>query len=76
MRTSEFWRLMNDEFGDAYARTLASGHHLHALGDRTVTAALDDGVRPKDVWSALCDDLQIPPERRFGRDLPLRERDI
>lgn len=67
---------MADEFGDGYARTLAAGHHLHALGDRTAVAALDDGVRPREVWHALCEDLDVPPERRLGRDLPLRERDV
>lgn len=65
MRLSEFWTLMDQEFGPAYARTLAAGHALHALGDRTVSAAIEDGVPARTVWTTLCEDLQVPEERRF-----------
>ena len=59
---------MADEFGASYARSLASSHALHALGDRTADEALEAGVRPRTVWLALCDDLDVPPERRLGRE--------
>ena len=36
-------------------------------------APLADGIAPRLVWRALCDDLQIPPERRFGVDRPGRD---
>lgn len=65
---SHFWSLMEDELGEGYAATMARGHVVHALDDRTVTQALEDGVPPRAVWEALCDDLGIPPERRLGRD--------
>lgn len=66
MRLSEFWALMDGEFGVAYARSLASRHVLHALADRTVAQCLEGGVPPRAVWSALCDDMDVPAERRLG----------
>lgn len=59
---------MTDEFGAAYADTLARGHVVHALGDRTVAAALAEGIAPRRVWEALCEDLAIPEHRRLGID--------
>lgn len=74
MRLSELWRLIEDEFGTGYGHHLAGSHVLHALGDRTVQQALEDGVPPRDAWEALCVDMDVPPERRLGRDLPLVDR--
>ncbi|WP_370894223.1 DUF3046 domain-containing protein [Janibacter sp. GXQ6167] len=68
MRISQFWVLMEDEFGAQEAPTLARGHHLSALGDRTVDQALAEGVPPREVWLALVEDLQVPRERWLGRD--------
>ncbi len=68
MRLSVFWSLMDDEFGPAYSRTLARDHALLALGDRTADQALEAGVPARDVWEALCDAMDVPPERRFGKD--------
>jgi hypothetical protein len=65
---SHFWTLMEDEFGEGYARSLARDHVLGALGNRTVLQALADGDPPRRVWEALCDDLDVPAERRLGRD--------
>ena len=73
MRISHFWTLMNDEFGEAYAPTLARRHVLGVLGGRTVLEALDEGVHPRVVWLALCDDMDVPQERRFGRDVTPRQ---
>lgn len=67
---SHFWSLMDDELGEGYARTFASGHVLRTLGDRTVIAALEAGLPPRQVWTAVCDDLGIPSERRLGADRP------
>lgn len=59
---------MEDEFGEGYAHTLARGHVVQALGDRTVTTALDEGESPRRVWEALCEDLGVPERRRLGVD--------
>ena len=74
MRVSEFWTLVTDEFGDAYGRSLAADHHLLVLEDRTAREALDAGVEPKEIWLALCDALDVPQERRLGRDRRPRPR--
>lgn len=74
MRISQFWALMNDEFGETYAPTLARHHVLGVLGGRTVTQALEEGVHPRVVWLALCDDMDVPLERRLGRDVPSPRR--
>ena len=68
MRVSEFWTLVTDEFGDAYGRSLATDQHLLVLDDRTARQALDAGVEPKEIWLALCEAMDVPPERRLGRD--------
>ena len=68
VRTSDFWRLMDDEFGAAYARSLARDHVLGALGNRTPLEALESGVKPREAWLALCVDMDIPVERRLGKE--------
>jgi hypothetical protein len=65
---SHFWTLMDDEFGAAYAGSLARDHVIGALDNRTVVQALADGVPPRQVWEALCDEMDVPRERRLGRD--------
>jgi hypothetical protein len=69
VRLSHFWSLMNDEFGESYAGSLARDHVIGALGNRTVVQALDDGEAPRAVWEALCVDMDVPPVRRLGRDV-------
>jgi Protein of unknown function (DUF3046) len=70
VRSSQFWELMREEFGSAYAATLAREHVVSALGERTAEQALADGLGPREVWLALCADLDVPRERWLGRDDP------
>ncbi|GAA1843243.1 DUF3046 domain-containing protein [Microbacterium koreense] len=65
MRRSEFLRAVSDEFGvrgDALVVDLA----LSALGGRTADEAMTSGVAPKEVWLALCEETDVPRERRYG----------
>ena len=71
MRLSVFWSLMEGEFGQGYAHSLAGAHVLGVLGGRTVAQALADGVAPRVVWEALCDDFDVPQQRRLGADVSL-----
>jgi hypothetical protein len=73
VRSSEFWTLMSEEFGSSYASTLAREHVVSGLGERTAEEALAAGVDARDVWLALCADLQVPRERWFGRDDPRKK---
>jgi hypothetical protein len=68
VRLSQFWVLMEDEFGPTYAASLARDLALDALGGRTGQEALDAGVPPREVWLALCDAQDVPPDRRHGND--------
>jgi hypothetical protein len=59
---------MDDEFGAAYARSLARDHVLAALGNRTPMEALASGYKPKETWLALCADMDVPAERTLGKE--------
>jgi hypothetical protein len=66
VRLSHFWVLMNDEFGEGYASSLAQHLVLGVLGERTVVQALEAGESPRRVWQALCDAMDVPESRRLG----------
>lgn len=68
MRLSEFQRAMSEEFGETYSRVLVRDHWVTGLGG-TAREALDRGVSARDVWVALCEELDVPVERRHGRGL-------
>ncbi|MBN9169622.1 MAG: DUF3046 domain-containing protein [Microbacterium sp.] len=65
MRRSEFHRAVVEEFGSR-SGALVSDLVLTALGDRTAAEALDLGVAPREVWLALCAEMDVPPARRHG----------
>lgn len=64
---------MDDEFGPAYARVLASSLALTQLGGDTAETALKRGVRPKQIWLEVCAMQDVPVERQLGRDIPTKE---
>jgi hypothetical protein len=68
VRYREFWQLVDEVLGSAHGRALVRELVLPALGDRTPEQALDAGVEPRDVWHALCDELDIPDPQRWGSD--------
>lgn len=72
MRVSDFWRLMDDEFGPAYSRSLAADLVLADLGSRTPQEALRAGEDPRTVWLAVCEMQDVPSARRLGRDITPR----
>jgi hypothetical protein len=68
MLISDFWILLDSVFGAASSRTLARRLVLTDLGDRTAMEALEAGVSPRDVWHALCDEMDVPESARDGGD--------
>lgn len=60
MRLTEFWDLMEAQFGDVYAQSVARDYVFGALGGRTVERALADGLDAKVIWRAVCDTFQVP----------------
>lgn len=69
MRISHFWQLMEDEFGATYAHVLA-GQLVITKFQLTASEALTSGVGPRQVWEAVCDQQDVPEERRWGIDRP------
>jgi len=65
MRRSEFLRAVDVEFG-ARASSLLHDLVLNALGGRTSSEALADGVPPREIWLALCEETDVPADRRYG----------
>jgi hypothetical protein len=64
MRTTVFRNLMAKEFGEVRADMLARDHVFSSLGGRTIDQALEAGLHPKEIWRAVCDAFEVPPERR------------
>ena len=60
VRVTEFWVRMNEQFGPVYADVVAHDQVLSELGGRTALEALDEGVEPREVWLAVCDQLEVP----------------
>lgn len=73
MRHSQFWTLVDEVFGLEYSRTLTRDLALDAVSSMTSQEALEAGVPPRDVWHALCDQMDIPLDRRDGG---VRERTV
>ncbi|MDI9892317.1 DUF3046 domain-containing protein [Microbacterium sp. IEGM 1404] len=65
MRRSEFDRAVADEFG-VRGGSLMTDLVLTSVGGRTSADALAAGVDPRDVWLALCEETDVPAERRYG----------
>jgi Protein of unknown function (DUF3046) len=64
VRLTDFWERMEETFGRTYARSWADDQHLAALGGRTVTQALSEGIDTRDVWRAVCLHAQVPAHLR------------
>jgi hypothetical protein len=65
MRRSEFLRAVDTEF-QARATSLVNDLGLTALRGRTAVEALADGTPPRDIWLALCAEMDVPESRRYG----------
>ncbi|MEE1296709.1 MAG: DUF3046 domain-containing protein [Bifidobacterium sp.] len=68
MREREFWELLEETFGCSYGRALAHDQGLTKLHGMSVVEALAEGVEPRVVWNVLCDQMDVPDSRRWGRD--------
>ena len=64
MRLTDFWQRMDEQFGAAYAASLAHDQALPRLGSRTVEQALAEGENPKVVWRAVCEVFDCAPHLR------------
>lgn len=64
MRLTLFWERMTEQFGEAYAASVAKDYVLAELGGRTVDQALADGESAKSVWRAICATFDVAPGLR------------
>jgi hypothetical protein len=61
---TEFWERMREQFGPAYAESLATDQVLAQLGGRTVVQALEAGEPTRRVWRAVCEAFDVPARNR------------
>ncbi|MGI8336619.1 DUF3046 domain-containing protein [Actinomadura scrupuli] len=64
MRLTRFWQLMNEQFGEVYAASVAKDYVIAELGGRTIEQALADGDSAKRVWAAVCATFDVPDRLR------------
>jgi len=64
MRHTEFWARLDQFLGRDYSRTWAELTVVRELDGRTTREALDAGVPPKQVWSAVRRHLELPESER------------
>ena len=65
VRRSEFTRALENEFG-ARAAMIMADLSLPGVGNRTAAEAIDAGTPPREVWLALCAEMDVPAERWHG----------
>jgi hypothetical protein len=64
VRLTVFWERMNQQFGEAYAESVAKDYIMSELGGRTIDQALADGESAKRVWQAVCATFDVPDRLR------------
>jgi len=64
VRLTDFWGRMEEQFGKAYAETVARDQVIGRLGNRSVHDALEAGEDPKAIWQAVCEHFEVPVGRR------------
>jgi hypothetical protein len=69
MRVSEFWRAVDQEFGEGYGAVVTRDVVIESLGGRSAVDAIAAGVDARTVWEALCESQDVPPARRHGKGL-------
>ena len=72
MRRSEFTELADHVFGPTLARTYVRDLVLVDAGGLTAEQALEHGVPVRAVWTALCDEMDVPEQQRW--EIPLAQR--
>lgn len=72
MRESEFWNALEQGFGSASGRSLASDLYLTSL-DMTASEALRSGFEPIVVWHALIDEADAGESIRWIHRRPIKK---
>jgi len=64
VRETELWRRLDRHLGSSYVRSWADQTALSAIGSRTVTEAIRDGVPFRQIWEAAWSVLELPASER------------
>lgn len=72
VRRSEFSELADHVFGPVLARTYTRDLVLEGVGGQTAEQALEHGVAVRQVWTALCDSMDVPESQRW--EVPPEQR--
>lgn len=64
MKHSQFWKNLDEVFGSAYGRSLASDLVLEPWY-KCAQEAIGSGVEPQQVWEALIDATARPAELKW-----------
>jgi len=64
VRHTEFWARLEQTLGEGYYRVWAEQFVMADLDRRTAREALDAGVAPKEVWTAVWRALELPASER------------
>ena len=65
MRLSQFWQLMEDEFGSGYAYVMA-GQLVLTKFQLTAADALAQGVQPCEIWESVLHSAGRSPGAALG----------
>lgn len=74
MKLSEFTELAHGVFGPALARAFINETVLPGAEHLTARQALADGIPVRQVWTALCDEMNVPESQRWEVPPELRRR--
>lgn len=55
---------MDEQFGAAYAQSVAKDYVLAGIGERTVAQALAEGEDVRVIWRAVCAAFPVPDRLR------------
>ncbi|PWH06763.1 DUF3046 domain-containing protein [Brachybacterium endophyticum] len=73
MRRSEYTQLAVHVFGRTLAETYTRELALAPLSGRTPGEAMEQGEDVRRVWTALCDEMDVPESRRWEIPPELRQ---
>jgi hypothetical protein len=74
VRRSEYTQLADHVFGRTLATTFTQELSLARLDHRTPAQAIAQGEDVRAVWTALCDEMDVPESQRWEVPPELRRR--
>ena len=73
MKNSEFTLALEEVFGSVFGNSLAQDL-VHSPWGLSASAALAQGVDPREVWDRLCDEMQVSETQRWVYRMDPKQR--